>query len=115
MDAAAQQLADQSDKFHAFEWLRGLALAGNKHAQVILAEGNGVMEDMKKLGADEAAARKICSNCKWWSHEPLPNKTKIEERICLKSRIMGFGAYGLDGRAIIVTNKFGCNGWEGVQ
>lgn len=53
MDAAAKQLAKQSEKFHAFEWLRGLAIAGNKHAQIILEEDEGVMADMKKIGRDE--------------------------------------------------------------
>lgn len=40
-------LARQSDKFHAFEWLRGLALAGHRHAQVIL-DADGVLEAVRQ-------------------------------------------------------------------
>ena len=52
MDAEAKQLADQSDKFHAFEWLRRLALEGNKHAITIL-QPDGVLDACREEGRNE--------------------------------------------------------------
>ena len=53
MDAAAKKLAAKSEKFHAFEWLKAQALAGNKHAITFLTEDTGILAEMKKVGADE--------------------------------------------------------------
>jgi hypothetical protein len=39
-------------------------------------------------------------------------KWKTVERMCNKSQRMSFGAYGQDGKGIITTATFGCNGYE---
>lgn len=61
--------------------------------------------------------KNTCSNCKWWSDKPIKMVPAIPvvERLCLRSKTMSFGAYGQDGKAIIVCSDFGCNFWEEKQ
>jgi hypothetical protein len=52
--ATTGSLAQVSDRFHAFEWLRSEALNGNTHASVLLLEIsrlNAVLLDICKLPA----------------------------------------------------------------
>ena len=54
----------------------------------------------------------VCSNCKWWSKKPIPTSPPTTERLCLKSKVVGFGAYGQDGKAIITAPDFACKEYE---
>jgi hypothetical protein len=42
-------LKEKSELFHAFEWLRMQALAGNDHAATALLEWERLAEELKKL------------------------------------------------------------------
>ena len=53
----------------------------------------------------------FCQTCKWWASQPLPTNPPTDERICMQSLRTDFGAYGQDGKAIIVHRTFGCNAW----
>ena len=53
--ADADLLAAQSERFHAFEWLRERANAGNRHAQAILKDG-GVLDAIRAEALRETPA-----------------------------------------------------------
>lgn len=59
--------------------------------------------------------KNTCNNCKWWADSPIPTTPPTTERLCLRSKHTSFGAYGQDGKAIIVYATFGCNSWEQKQ
>src|SRR4051812_292621 len=68
----------------------------------------------RRLKGPTPEAPQTCEHCKWWMREPLanPKYADVKEHVCLRSRFTDFGAYGMDGKAIITHKTFGCNAWE---
>lgn len=60
--------------------------------------------------------KNTCETCKWFkSLKEIYGLIDSIEHICVHSNRFTFGAYGQDGKSIMVTKDFGCIKWENVN